>query len=47
MQTVSAQERIEGGEVSEKMGLQDGTREKSMSLVAWGEWAMGTATVHV
>ena len=29
MQTVSGQERIEGGEVSEKMGLQDGTREKS------------------
>ena len=26
MKTVSVQERIEGGEVSEKMGLQDGTR---------------------
>ena len=47
MQTVSVQERIERSKVSEKMGLQDGTREESVSLVAWGEWAMGTTTVHV
>jgi hypothetical protein len=44
---VSVQERIEGGEVSEKVGLYDGTREKSVSLVTWGEWVMGTTTVHV
>ena len=43
IQTVSAQERIERG----KVGFQDGTREESVSLVAWGEWAMGTTTVHV
>ena len=47
VEAVSTQERIEGGEVSEKMGLQDGTREKSMSLVTWGEWAMRTTTIHV
>ncbi len=29
------------------MGFQGGTRKKSASLVAWGEWAMGTTTVHV
>ena len=33
MKTVRAQERIEGGEVSEKMGLQDGTRQKSVCLI--------------
>ena len=44
---MSGEENIEGGEVREEMGLQDGTREKSVNLVAWGEWAMGTATVHV
>ena len=44
---MSTKERIEGGEVSEKMGLQDGTREKSMSLVTWGKWAMRTTTIHV
>jgi hypothetical protein len=44
---VSAEERIEGGEVREKMGLQDGTRKKSVCLVAWGKWAMGAATVLV
>jgi hypothetical protein len=47
MKTVSAEERIEGGEVREKMGLQDGTRKKSVCLVAWGKWAMGAATVLV
>ncbi len=47
MQTVSAQENIKGGEVSEKMGLQYRTRKKSVSLVSWGEWTMGTTTVHV
>ena len=44
---MSGEENIEGGEVREEMGLQDGTREKSVNLVAWGEWAMGTTTVHV
>jgi hypothetical protein len=29
------------------MGLEDGTREKSVSLVPWGEWAMGTTTIEV
>ena len=47
IQTVSVEENIEGGEASEKMELQDGTRKKSVSLVAWGEGAMGTTTVHV
>jgi hypothetical protein len=28
IQTVSSQENIEGGEVSEKMGLEGGTRKK-------------------
>jgi len=27
------------------MGLQGGTRKKSVSLVAWGEGVMGTTTV--
>jgi hypothetical protein len=35
MQTVSSQENIKGGEVSEKMGLQGGTGKKSVSLIAW------------
>jgi hypothetical protein len=47
MRTVRAQERIEEGEVSEKMGVQDGTRKKSLSLVTWGKWAMGSTTVHI
>ncbi len=47
VEAVITQERIEGGEVSEKMGLQDGSREKSMSLVTWGVWAMRTTTIHV
>ena len=44
---MSGEENIEGGEVREEMGLQDGTRKKSVDLVAWGKWAMGTTTVHV
>ena len=40
MTTVSTQERIEGGKVSEEMGLQDGTREKSVCLVARGKWTI-------
>ena len=47
LKTVSVQERIEGGEVSEKMGLQDGTREESMCLVTRRKWTMRSTTVHV
>ena len=42
MKTVIAQERIEGGEVSEKMGLKDRTRRKSVCLVTSGKWTMET-----
>ncbi len=31
----------------EIIGLKGGTRKKSVSLVTWGEWAMGTTTIHV
>jgi hypothetical protein len=47
MKTVIAQERIEGGEVSEKMGLKDRTRRKSVCLVTSGKWTMRATTVHV
>ncbi len=47
LKTVSAQERIEGGEVSEEMRLQDGTREESMSLVTRRKWTMRSTTVHL
>ena len=47
LKTVSTQERIEGGEVSEKKGLQDGTRKKSVCLVPWGKWSTRATTVHV
>jgi hypothetical protein len=47
MKTVSAQERIEGAKVSEKMRMQDGTRKKSVCLVSWKKWTMRRTTVHV
>jgi len=47
LEVVSAQERVEGVEVSEEVGLEDGTREKGMCLVTRGKWAMGATTVCV
>ncbi len=47
LKTVIVQERIEGGEVSEKMVLQDGTREESMCLVTRRKKVMRATTVHV
>ncbi len=47
MKTVNGQERIEGDDASETMGLQDGTRQKSVCLIVWGKWAMGATTVHI
>jgi len=47
LKTVSEQVRIEGGEVREKMGLQDGTREESMCLVTRRKWGLRVTTVHV
>jgi len=33
--------------VSDKMGLKDRTRRKSVCLVTRGKWTMGETTVHV
>ncbi len=40
LKTVNAQERIERGEVSEEMRLQDGTRTRR-------KWTMRSTTVHL
>ncbi len=39
------EQRVEGSEVFSKAGLEDGAREKSVSLVTWREGAMGTPPV--
>ena len=47
LETVSAQERVEGVEVRKEVGLEEGTREKGMCLVTRGKWTVGTTTVCV
>ncbi len=47
LEVVSQQERIKEGEVFDELKLKNRAREKSVSLVVWGKWPVGTLTVGV